>query len=140
MKSWKKAVVIGVTALMAGTVSISAYAASNHQSPAETVAALTGRTSGSVTEERLNTGKTYGAIASEAGVLDEFKDDRLHNRKDILDQQVENGTITQERADEILNEMEERQESCGGTGTGFGGGYAGGRGCFGAGYGRNDNS
>lgn len=107
---------VGILLLM----SVSAFAAkpaADYNTPAEIVAGLTGRTVESVISERTETGKTYGKIASDAGVLDEFKAACLDVKKDILDQRVASGDITQADADAILAAIEENQAACDGTGT-----------------------
>lgn len=122
---------------------LTASAAGRHR-PADIVAELTGRAVSSVIQERFETGKTFGTIAAEAGKLDEFKSEMLDTKEEILNENVANGTISQEEADEILNAMEERQAVCDGTGYGDGSGciYASGdgsgygNGCiYGSGYG-----
>lgn len=77
-------------------------------------------TEGSVIADKTESGSTYGAIASEAGVLDEFKAQMLEQRKANLSERVTAGTMTQERADEIIAAMEENQANCDGSGTGSG--------------------
>ncbi|MEY8392343.1 hypothetical protein AALA98_13445 [Lachnospiraceae bacterium 45-W7] len=114
--------------------------AADYQTPAQTVASLTGRPVSEVIQEAIDSGKTYGMIAAEAGKLEEFKEERLNVKEQILDENVENGTISQEEADNILEDIKERQAICDGTGAGYGCGYgrgAGyGRGRGGCGYGR----
>lgn len=112
----KKIFVVGVAVLALSTVSITALAASAYGSPAEAVAALSGKTVESVTAERQETGKTYGTIASEAGVLDEFKSSMLEIKRDVLAARVAAGDMTQEQADEILAALEANMATCDGTG------------------------
>lgn len=117
MKSWKKTTVIGLIILAISTSVVTAFAASQYSTPAEALAGITGRTVESVTDERTETGKTYGAIASEADKLDEFKAEMLQMKKDILSAQVASGTIKQEKADTIIAALEENQAKCDGTGS-----------------------
>jgi hypothetical protein len=70
-----------------------------------------------VTQEKAS-GKTYGSIAKEAGKLDEFKAESLTSKKQILDQRVAEGKLTQEKADEIYNALKTNQENCDGAGGG----------------------
>lgn len=115
MKNLKKLIVV-VTALgvlgTAGTV----YAAAL-KTPAEITSAVTGKSVEAVTEERA-TGKTYGTIADEAGKLDEFKDQMLEQRKAALDQEVQDGKLTQAQADEIYNAIKNNQALCNSAGAG----------------------
>ncbi len=105
--------------------------ATDYQTPADMVASLTGRTTEDVIQERFDTGKTYGTIAAEAGKLEEFKNEFLNIKENILNENVANGFLSQEEADYILNEIQIRQTICNGTGygisCGFGNGFGGGR-------------
>lgn len=113
MKHFKKlAVVVAILGVL-GTAGV-AYAATT-KTPAEVVSVLTGKTIQDVTKERA-AGKTYGTIAKDAGKLDQFKVQMLELRKEVLDQGVKDGTITQERADILYNAMKSNQAACDGTG------------------------
>lgn len=128
--------------------------ASTFDTPAEIYANLTGKTVEEVYEER-GTDMTFGQLADENGLLEEFKALSLENKKAILDERVKDGTITQEQADEILKAMEDctlepgtkklGQEyglRFGGNGQGKGYGRGQGRGARrgqGQGYGRCNN-
>lgn len=105
-----------VVLTICATTSVTALAAAD-KTPAEAVAGLTGRTVESVVAQRTETGKTYGTIAKEAGKLDEYKAEILQIKKENLNAQVANGTITKEKADEIIKALEANQLNCDGTGT-----------------------
>lgn len=120
MKTMKKFVAAGVAVMALAVGSVTAFAASQYSTPAEAVAGLTGREVQSVIDERAQTGKTYGTIANEAGVLDEFKTEMLELKKDTLAARVAAGTMTEEQADAIIARIEANQANCDGTGTGFG--------------------
>lgn len=47
----------------------------------------------------------------------ESRSEVLQIKKDILNERVANGTITREKADEIINALEENQLNCDGTGS-----------------------
>lgn len=119
MKNLKKIAIIGLIVLAIGAVSITAFAASKYNTPAEAVAGITGRTVESVTGERAESDKTYGSIASDAGKLDEFKAEMLEMKKDRLAELVKEGKITKEKADEIIAAIEKNMENCDGTGSGM---------------------
>jgi len=102
--------------LVVSAVSVSALAAAGYGSPSEVVAGITGRTQEEVINEKKETGKTYGQIAKEAGVLDEFKAAVLEMKKEHLKAQVDAGKMTQGKADEILATIAENQATCDGTG------------------------
>ncbi|HNX13583.1 MAG TPA: DUF2680 domain-containing protein [Oscillospiraceae bacterium] len=129
----KKILAAGAAVLALSALSITAFAASAYKSPAEAVAALTGKTVESVVDQRQETGDTYCTIASEGGVLDEYKASVLQMKKDTLNARVAAGTLTQERADEIIAAIEKNMADCDGTCDGNGGAMMG-RG-FGAGNG-----
>lgn len=118
MKKTKRIVLPIAVVLAIGAISFTAFAASSYSSPAEVAAALTGKSVEEVTAQKSEDGSTYGAIADEAGKLEEFQDEMLQVKKDILDEKVAAGTITQERADEILAAIEENIADCDGTGSG----------------------
>lgn len=119
MKNFKKLIIV-VTALgvlgTAGTV----FAATTFKTPAEITSQVTGQTVEAVTQERA-TGKTFGAIADEAGKLDEFTSQMLERRKTILEQQVTDGKLTQEQADATYNSIKNNQLTCDAAGMGQGG-------------------
>lgn len=137
MKKMKTLTMLGLVAIAVSAISITAFAASIYDTPAQAVAGLTGRTEESVIDERAETGSTYGTIADEAGKLEEFKDAMLEIKKDRLAESVESGRLTQEQADEVLARIEANLENCDGTGSqrigqaagaGFGGGNGQGQG------------
>ena len=145
MTKLKKIAAIGGMVLAVGATSFTAFAASTYHSPAEAVAGLTGQTVESVIAQKTETGDTYGAIANEAGKLEEFKDEMLEIKKDALAEKVAAGTITQEKADEIIAAIEANQATCDGTGSakigqkmgaGFGSGNCNGQGNGRSGAGR----
>jgi uncharacterized membrane protein YgcG len=132
-------VIIAVLALLATSFTAFAYTVS---SPAEILAGLTGKSVEEVTDERYETGLTYGQMAYDEGLWEEYNEKMLEDKKAYLDEKVKDGTITQEQADDIYENMQLRQQNCAanGTGGGFGGGmmglgYGGGRGCGGGGRG-----
>lgn len=131
MSKLKKFLAVGVAVLVLSALSATALAAAAYGSPAEAVAGLTGKTLDDVIAEKTETGKTYGQLANDAGVLDEFKAALLEIKKDILAAKVAEGKMTQEQADEILAAIAENQANCDGTG-----GAKLGQGC-GAGFGAN---
>lgn len=112
----KKLFAVGIAVLVISAVSVSALAAAEYGSPAEVVAGITGRTQQEVIKEKTETRKTYGQIANEAGVLDEFKAAVLEAKKEFLNAQVAAGKMTQEEANEILAAIAENQAICNGTG------------------------
>jgi len=138
MKGIKRtaALVAAVGLIATGTTVYAATVAS----PAEILSNLTGKTVEAVIEERAE-GSTYGAIADEAGKLEEFKAQMLEAKKAWLDERVKAGTLTQERADEIYKAIESNQAGCTGNGTGrigmgMGAGFGQGAGQCGLGFGR----
>jgi len=120
MKKFKNVALVMAVILVMGVTSVTAFAASGYTSPAEIITALTGEPTENVIAKKTEAGSTYGKIANEAGVLDEFKAQMLEQRKAALSERVKAGTITQERADEIIAAMEENQANCDGSGTGSG--------------------
>ena len=137
MKKFKKIAVVSLIVLALAATSFTAFAYT-FSSPAEILANLTGKNADEVANERYESGLTYGQMAYEEGLWEEYNDEMLKNKKAYLDEKVTEGTITQEEADEIYANIEARQEACLGNGTGgYGGGMmglgfgGGGRGCGG---------
>lgn len=112
LKKWAAALTVAAVLGAGGA----AYAATA-LTPAEIAANLTGKTVTELQQQR-QTGQTYGAIANEAGKLDEFKAQMLEQKKAILDERVADGKMTQERAETIYKNMQENQVNCDGTGNG----------------------
>ncbi len=135
MKSIKKLITVSACALVLSAMAVTTFAASAYKTPAEAVAGLTKREVQSVIDERITTGKTYGTIANEAGVLEAFKSEVLQIKKDALAARVAAGTMTQAQADAIIKSIEANQATCDGTGNGGGIGRGAGAG-FGAGAGQ----
>lgn len=145
MKHLKK--IIACTAAVL-TLTTAALAASAYETPAEAAAGVTGKSVEEVIEERLE-GKSFGMIAAEAGVPEDFQKAVQALWEEALESRVAEGSLTRDQADARLDVLRRQQESCdgtgacayggqgGGMGAGFGGGmnrgFGTGRGC---GYGR----
>ena len=99
-----------------GAISASAYMC-NYQDKAEILSELTGKSTNEIIEERITEDKTYGTIAIENGVLAEFKDKNLEQMKDTLNEKIEDGSISKEKADNILNNKEKQMLNCDGSGA-----------------------
>lgn len=124
----KKAITVIITAAILLVGATGVFAAT-FKSPAEIYAGLKGITVEQAYAERA-AGSTYGALAQQAGVLDEFKNQMLESRKALIQERVANGILTQEQADAIIKNIEENMANCDGTGAGAR------MGRFGAGFGK----
>jgi len=123
----KKTIAIALSVCVIGAMGV-VYAATA-KTPAEIASSVTGKTVEEVREQRSQ-GITYGAIAKEAGKLDEFKVQMLEEKKAMLDQRVKDGSLTQERADAIYNNIKNNQLNCDATGSArMGRNGGGGQGC-----------
>lgn len=114
----KAALITAISVISIGSA-VTASAA-EHRTPADIVASLTGKAVANVIQERSETGKTFGMLAAEAGKLEEFKSEMLAAKEEVLNENVENGVISPDQADEILNTIEANQAVCDGTGNGAG--------------------
>lgn len=123
MKKIKRRLALLTVAGILGTTSV--IFASTVKTPANVLATLAG--------------KTYGSIAAQEGKLEEFHDEMLKQKREILDERVKDGSITQEEADIIYERMEENhtfRDGIGSTRLGRGMmGYGRGRGMMGLGRG-----
>lgn len=115
MKFPKKIIAATLTLLVLGGGS-AAYASAGASSLA--VLADAADTSVDTILENREDGETLGSIAAEYGVLAEFQEARLADRIALIQEKVEEGTLTQDEADEIIATMEDHLADCDGTGTG----------------------
>lgn len=104
-------------ALGIGAISVSAYMY-NFQDKAEILSELTGKSTNEIIEQRVNEDKTYGTIALENGVLEEFQEKNLEQIKTNLNEKVESGVISKEEADTIISNRENAMKNCDGTDSG----------------------
>lgn len=109
----KKKLIASIAFVVALAIPFVAFAA-ELGTPAEIVAKLSGKTVEEVQDLR-NANNTYGQIAKEYGVLDQFEDEMLNLKKSIIDQRVEDGVITQEKGEELKKLFEENKLNCSGT-------------------------
>ncbi|WP_326910253.1 hypothetical protein [Sedimentibacter sp. MB31-C6] len=112
-----KIIISGLAVLTIAATSITAFAFT-YNSPAEIVANLAGKPVEEVVANRYESSKTYGQIAYDEGLWEEYRDEMNESKKAFLDEKVTEGAITQEEADQYYNNMLERQEFCHGNGTG----------------------
>jgi hypothetical protein len=105
MRLIKKWFTIGVAALAVATLPTVALAASQFNNPIEVVV-----------------GKAFGAIASEAGILGDFKRASPEAACNSLAQRVNEGQTTQKQADETIGRISSSQIIYDGTGIGTGAG------------------
>ncbi len=102
MNSFKK--FAAGTVAVAVLVSAGAVFASEFKRPVEIASELTGQSVESLREQRL-AGETYGEIVEAYEVRDAFRAKMLEQKKAILDERVESGSLTQEEADKIYDAL-----------------------------------
>jgi len=139
MKKNKLFIVLSIVTILVIGASTAVFAATEYKTPAEIVAGLTGKTVDEAVADR-QAGTPYGAQAKDADKLAEFQAERLELCEQNLDQAVLDGQMTQEEADQRIEDMALRMEDCEGTGTGAGAGQGSGNGtglCDGSGLGQN---
>ena len=120
MKNLRHVLAASLVVVAMGVTSVTVFAAAKYDSPAEAAAALTGKSVEEVLKIRQEENKTLGTQVDEVGKLDEFKTEILEQKKEILQERVADGRLTQEQADEILANIETNQANCTGTGLGRG--------------------
>ena len=74
---------------------------------AEILASLTGRDAAAIREEAKTSNKRISDMAKEAGVFEQFQAKRLEAAKENLNKAVADGKISQEKADQILKNIQE---------------------------------
>lgn len=122
----KKLFSVLIAVVLVLSLSVTAFAATKYKTPAEIVAGLTDRPVEEVIDERIETGKTYGTIAKDAGKLEEFKTEVYKLKESHLDEMVKDGRMTRSEADEVLKYIKDHQEICVGEGCIYGhGAYQG---------------
>jgi len=104
-----------LTVVFMFAVSVVAFAA---ESPAEVYSDISGKTIEEVYELRGD--GTFGELAEKNGLYEEFKERMLESKKEILDKMVDEGTLTREKADEYIAEMEAHVSSEDGKTLGLG--------------------
>ena len=100
----KSVVMLAVAVVMLGTMGVAFADAS--WGPAAIYADLTQITEEEAYALKVEKDMTFGELAQEAEIYDEFKTAALEGKEAILDQLVKDGKITQEKADEVLEAME----------------------------------
>lgn len=112
MTNTKRLLIAAAVLLTAAIMAITSFAASGYKSPAEALAALTNKNIEEILRERWETGKNLWAIASENGVLEKFKAEMFEMKKDRIEAGVANGSLTREKADALLKDIEEKRANC----------------------------
>ncbi len=85
-------------------------ALASSSSPAAILSDLTGEPASALEEK--NTEETYGAIAAELGVRDEFKAARIKQKMAIVDRKTSEGALSQEEAEELKGMFNSRAQDC----------------------------
>lgn len=112
MKTKKIIIMMGISALIM-TSGIAVYAGQGF-SPVERLSELTATPVETLYEEKGDL--TFGELASQKGVIEEFRKDMLENKKNILEQRVTDKRLAQEEADAIYSKLLEKREDCDGSG------------------------
>lgn len=116
MKNKRNIIAAGALSLAMGLTSMTVFAAAKYDSPQEALAGMTGKSVEEIAE--LKTAEnTYGSIAVDAGVLDEFKAELFEQKKEVVEERVTEGRISQEDADALLERIQEHQADCDGEGN-----------------------
>ena len=102
----KSVVMLAVAVMMLGTMGVAFADAS--WGPAAIYATYSDKadTEEEAYELKVEKDMTFGEMAQEEGIYDEFKAAALAGKETMLDQLVKDGKITQEKADEVLKAME----------------------------------
>lgn len=105
----KSILVLAVAVMVMGTMSVAFADAS--WGPASIFAEKTGITEEVAYEMRVEKDMTFGELAKEEGVYEDFKVAALEGKKGMLNQMVKDGEITQTQANEMIKAFED----CDGT-------------------------
>lgn len=102
MKKILSIALVGAITLSMGTIAL----ADTLKSPAKIYGDLTDKTLEEVYDLQGDD-KTFGQLAEDEGVLDDFRAANLEAKKQVLAQRVKEGLISEEEADAILKAIEE---------------------------------
>ena len=75
--------------------------------PASIYAGLTETTVEEAYAEKLETKSTFGELAKNAGVYEDFQAEALEAKTELIKERVADGTLTQEQADAVLENLAE---------------------------------
>ena len=106
---------VSVTTLAANENGVGTYLRGNATAIVEKLATLTNLSTDELTAAKDADDLTYGELAIEYGVEDEFRVFGLDTRIERVNQLVDDEKITQVEADEIIATMNENSEDCTGT-------------------------
>lgn len=110
MKTFKKSLLMGT--LLAAVAVSTAFAATSQTTPAEILSGLTGKTTQNIWQEKGDTGKTFGTMAKDAGVLSKFQSENREAKQARLNERVAEGRFTKEEAATIMTNFDKRQADC----------------------------
>lgn len=124
MNKISKIIAGGTLAVAMGITSLTVFAAAKYDSPWEALAGITGKSVEEIEEEHFKEGKMLYEIAEEEGKLDEFRSEVLEQKKEVIEERVKEGSLSRERADEVLENIENGIGPCGGgAGQNYGMGF-----------------
>ncbi|WP_127724367.1 hypothetical protein [Anaerosphaera multitolerans] len=115
----RKILMLAIVSVMIFSMNANVFAAEEYSTPAEIVADLTGREVVDVISERFESQKTYGTIAEEAGVFEEYQKLVFQIKKDTIEQRVKDGKLSRNEADDFIKAIEDNLKTCDGTGKNF---------------------
>ena len=139
MNKISKIIAGSTLAVAMGITSLTVFAAAKYDNPWEALAGITGKSIEEIEEEHFEEGKMLYEIAEDEGKLEEFRNEVLEQKKEVIEARVKEGSLSRERADQILENIENGTGPCGGGvagqnyGLGFGKGM--GRGMMNGGFG-----
>ncbi|HHX70990.1 MAG: DUF2680 domain-containing protein [Miniphocaeibacter sp.] len=120
MKKISKKLIVILALVMALGVGTTALAVENNRvSHPDILSNITNKPLEEIIEIRNNTGKTYGQIAEDFGVLEEYKEEMFTIKKNFINEKVDNGYLDREEADRIIANMESNKDLCDGENLGY---------------------
>ncbi len=108
----KNKIIVGLLLIISLVVGITTVSALTYQSRAEKLAELTNQSVHDIIHDLYENNKTCRDIASENGVLEEYRDYNYEVKKNIIQEKVDNGYLTKEEGAEILQQIEEHHINC----------------------------
>ncbi|QQK08237.1 DUF2680 domain-containing protein [Miniphocaeibacter halophilus] len=115
----KKLILMLALVLVLGVGTTSLAVENNRVSHPDILSNITNKPLEEIIEIRTTTGKTYGQIAEEFGVLEEYKEEMFTIKKNFINERVDNGYLDREEADRIITNMEKNKDLCDGENLGY---------------------
>ncbi len=116
VKNLRFGAILLLAVLLAIVIPVSAVRGAINSNPVEILAELTGKTVSELVADHFDSQKTFGEMATDAGVLEQFQTSLAELRHNRISGAVASGELTQEQANQVITRIHKNQALCDGTG------------------------